>query len=236
MTRRLQDRVSVPAFRFDPAEAALAPGPLEARLDLRDRDLHVEVGFGKDIRSLREAEANPDALYLGVEISRKKARKFLEKVARLGLRNVFGMHADVRAVLAGMLPEGGVASFTILFPDPWPKRRHHKNRWIQPETAARLARALRPGGTVRVATDHAGYAAWIRECFAGAGLEPVDIRTGVPEEDRSLFARRFERLGHPVTHMLWRKAQVTGSRTAPGPVRPGTPRPPGSPGRGRRPG
>ena len=207
MSGDLKDRVSASTFLFEPDEALVARAPLAEQVPLDGRDLHVEVGFGKDIRSLREAEENPDALYLGVEISGKTALKFRQKVARLGLRNVFGYWGDVRDVLDGMLPEGGVASFTVLFPDPWPKRRHHKNRWIQPDTAARVARALRPGGVVRVATDHEGYAAWIRECMAGAGLEDAATRTGVPEEDRTLFARRFERLGHPVTHMLWRKPE-----------------------------
>jgi len=206
MTGDLLHRVSSPHYHFDPEEVRVVAGPVAGQVGLDGRDLHVEVGFGKDIRCLREAEGNPDAVYLGVEISRKKALKFRQKVARTGLRNVFGYHGDVRDVLKGMLPQGGVASFTVLFPDPWPKRRHHKNRWIQPDTAAQMVRALRPGGVVRVATDHGGYADWIRACLAGAGLEPVEIRTGVPEGDRTLFARRFERLGHDVTHMVWRKA------------------------------
>jgi len=191
-------------FHFDPDEVAVVgEGPLPQALATNGRPLHVEVGFGKDVRILREAARHPDARYLGVEISRKKVRKFREKVARAGLRNVRALEGDVRRVLAGLLPPESVVSFTILFPDPWPKRRHRKHRWIQPDTAAQLFRSLRPLGTVTVATDHEGYRDQIRECLAGAGFVLIEERLGVPEEDRTLFAQRFERLGKGVTHQVW---------------------------------
>jgi tRNA (guanine-N7-)-methyltransferase len=120
-------------FHFDPAEVAVDG---RSRLDL-GRPLHVEVGFGKDVRILREAAQHPDDWFLGVEISRKKAVKFCQKVARAGLRNVRAFNGDVRSVLEAMLPPASVSSFTVLFPDPWPKRRQRKHRWIQEETARR---------------------------------------------------------------------------------------------------
>lgn len=193
-------------FRFDPAEVRVeTAAPLPEALALGERDLHVEIGFGKDVRTLREAEANPDALFLGVEISRKKVVKFCQKAARAGLRNVRAYLGDARHVLRELLPAGSVASFTILFPDPWPKRRQHKHRWIQDDTAALLAAALRVGGQLIVATDHDGYAAQIERCLAGAGLALEEKREGVPGADRSLFAQRFERLGETVTWMRWRR-------------------------------
>lgn len=185
-------------FLFDPAEVAVA-----AVVPL-GRPLHVEVGFGKDIRLLREAAARPDEDFVGIEISRKKALSFCRKVARAGLRNVRACQDDVRRVLEG-LPDGSVASFTILFPDPWPKRRHWKNRWIQPATAGMLFRALVAGGTVTTATDHPGYRDQIRECLLVAGFELEHEGTKVPAEDRTLFTERFERLEAPVTYFRWRK-------------------------------
>lgn len=193
-------------FQFDPAEVRVeTAAPLPEALHVGGRDLHVEIGFGKDIRTLREAESDPEALFLGVEISRKKVVKFCEKVARTGLRNVRAYLGDARHVLRELLPPGSVTSFTILFPDPWPKRRHHKHRWIQDDTARLLADALRDGGQVIVATDHDGYAAQIERCLAGVGLALEEKRTDVPDEDRSLFAQRFERLGETVTWMRWRR-------------------------------
>lgn len=186
-------------FAFDPKEVAVdAPPPPDGR------PLHVEVGFGKDIRILRAAERDPEALFLGVEISRKKALSFCRKVARLGLRNVRAFQGDVRAVLAE-LRAGTVLSYTILFPDPWPKRKHWKHRWIQPDTAARIYETLAVGGRVTVATDHDGYRDQIREVLSGAGLT-LDYEAGVvPDDDRTLFTQRFERLGESVTYQRWLK-------------------------------
>jgi tRNA (guanine-N7-)-methyltransferase len=185
-------------FHFDPAEVAVAA------VVPRGRPLHVEVGFGKDVRILREAAARPDEDFVGIEISRKKALSFCRKVARLGLRNVHACHTDVRRILAD-LPPGSVASFTILFPDPWPKRRHTKNRWIVPATAKLLHRALVPGGTIVTATDHPGYRDQIRTALLGAGLELLHEGAEVPEGDRTIFAERFERLGAPVTYLWGRR-------------------------------
>ncbi len=194
-------------FHFDPAEVAVAD------VVPKGRPLHVEVGFGKDIRLLREAAARPDEDFVGVEISRKKALSFCRKVARAGLRNVRACQSDVRRVLEG-LPAGSVASFTILFPDPWPKRRHWKNRWIQPVTAALLFRALVPGGTVTTATDHEGYRDQIRTCLLGAGFELLHEGGEVPQADRTLFTERFERLRAPVTYFRWRKGEPPASAQA----------------------
>lgn len=193
-------------FLLDPASVLLpAHGEWSATLPLGARPLHVEIGFGKDIRVLRAAREHPEAWFLGIEISRKKCVSFSKKVARLGLENVRCVNGDVRDILMEKLEPGCVASFTILFPDPWPKRRQQKHRWIQPATAALLARALAPGGTIIVATDHPGYAEQIRECMRGAGLECTKDVSGVPDEDRTLFAERFERMGREISHQTWRK-------------------------------
>lgn len=194
-------------FHFDPAEVAV-PAVVP-----RGPPLHVEVGFGKDVRLLREAAARPGDDFVGIEISRKKALSFCRKVARSGLRNVRACQADVRRILAD-LPPGSVASFTILFPDPWPKRRHWKNRWIQEGTAALLLRALVPGGTVTTATDHEGYKDRIRACLLGAGFELLHEGPEVPKEDRTLFTERFERLKAPVTYFRWRRGGARGGEGA----------------------
>ncbi len=202
-------------FHFDPAEVAV-PAVVP-----RGRPLHVEVGFGKDVRLLREAAMHPEEDFVGIEISRKKALSFCRKVARAGLRNVRACQADVRGVLAD-LPAGSVASFTVLFPDPWPKRRHWKNRWIEPGTASLLLGALVAGGTVTTATDHPGYRDQIRACLLGAGFDLVHEGPEVPSEDRTLFTERFERLRAPVTYFRWRRpafaaaAAVAGKRGAAG--------------------
>ena len=172
-------------------------------MDVGDRALHVEVGFGKDIGTLRRAEADSDARFLGVEISRKKSVKFGDKVARLGLRNIRNYWGDARKVLGEMLPEDSVTSFTVLFPDPWPKRKHHKHRWIQEDTAVLLRRALKPDGHMIVATDHDGYRDHIRKVLTGAGFHEANTLDDVPEDDRTLFSERFRKIGESITYMRW---------------------------------
>ena len=191
-------------FQFDPADVAIDDcDSLPAAMACGDRALHVEIGFGKDVRTMRMAERGPEACFLGVEISRKKATKFGQKVARLGLRNVRCYWGDARKVLNEMLPEASVDSFTVLFPDPWPKRKHHKHRWIQEDTALLLRRALKPGGHIVVGTDHDGYRDHIRTVMGGAGFAETLTLDHIPEDDKTLFSERFARIGEPVTYMRW---------------------------------
>ena len=191
-------------FHFDPSLVAVGGVPsLPVEIGCEDRAFHVEIGFGKDIRILRMAERDPEARFLGVEISRKRAAKFGKKVARLGLKNVRAHWGDARKVLGAMLPERSVDSFTVLFPDPWPKRRHHKHRWIQEDTAALLRRALKVGGHLIVATDHDGYRDHIRRVLDAAGFSETLSLDRVPEDDRTLFSERFHSLGESVTYMKW---------------------------------
>ena len=192
-------------FQFDPEEVRIeATSDLPAAMAAQT-PLHVEIGFGKDVRTLREAVAIPEACFLGVEISRKKVVKFCQKAAREGPRNVRAWLGDVKVLLAKLLPPGSVTEFVILFPDPWPKRHQNKHRWIQEPTARQLHAALQDGGTIIAATDHDGYAEQIERVFLVAGLELLDKRSDVPKADRSLFAQRFERQGETVTWMRWRK-------------------------------
>ena len=191
-------------FQFDPAEVAVGESPsLPEAMGCGDRPLHVEIGFGKDIRVLRMAESDPDSRFLGVEISRKKSEKFGHKVARLGLRNIRNHWGDARKVLAEMLPEDSVTSFTVLFPDPWPKRKHHKHRWIHEDTALLLRRALKPDGHMIVATDHDGYRDHIRKVLGVAGFVETQTLDDVPEDDRTLFSERFRKIGESITYMRW---------------------------------
>ena len=189
-------------FHFDPEEVALLDELPSGR------PLHVEIGFGKDVRILREAARSPDEWFVGVEISRKKAQSFCRKVARAGLRNVRAYQGDVRVVLAEKLAPESVSSFTILFPDPWPKRRQKKHRWIQEGTTVLLFRALVPGGVVTVATDHDDYVEQIRACFLATGFTLEHETREVPVADRTLFTERFERMGESVTYQRWRKSST----------------------------
>jgi tRNA (guanine-N7-)-methyltransferase len=120
------------------------------------RELWLEIGFGGGEHLVAQAAAHPDVGFIGCEPFIDGLAALCARVDALGLDNVRIWPDDARAVLA-RLPDGAVARAFILFPDPWPKARHHKRRLIQPAFLDALARVLAPGAALRVATDDAAY-------------------------------------------------------------------------------
>lgn len=119
----------------------------------------LEIGFGAGEHLAAQAGARPSARFIGVEPFLNGVGACLARIEALGLANVRLHAGDARDVLA-RLPTGAIDLVYILFPDPWPKTRHHKRRLIQPAFVADLARIMKPGGELRFATDWAHYADW----------------------------------------------------------------------------
>ena len=160
-----------------PAPDPAALDPLLEAEELRERGLArclgavpvvLEIGFGRADLLLELAQAHPERGYLGVEVSRKRALKAARRVTQRGLQNVRLVHATAEFLLERVIPAGSISECWINFPDPWPKRRHHKRRLFQPPIVALLARSLVRGARLHVATDHAGYAAWIHRALRPA--------------------------------------------------------------------
>lgn len=149
----LLPRIRVPEGPFDPR--ALAPQAREAWL---------EIGFGGGEHLAAQAAAHPDVLLIGAEPFRNGVASALRHIDEQRLGNVRIHDGDAR-VLLGRLPDTSLARIFVLFPDPWPKTRHHKRRLIQSDTVAEFARVLRPGGRLRFASDWAGYVDWTLERF-----------------------------------------------------------------------
>ena len=126
----------------------------------------LELGFGRGELLMDLAEGAPERRFLGVEVSRKRVVKVARRIARRGLENCFVLHAPAQYALERLLPAGCVDECWICCPDPWPKKRHHKRRLIQPAFLEQLRRALAPGALLHVSTDDPGYADWIAEAFA----------------------------------------------------------------------
>lgn len=120
--------------------------------------LNVDLGFGRGEFVLALAEKAPDTPFLAVEYSPKRMHKMARRLARSELENIRLVHGRAEVVVAEHLPDGCVERFWINFPDPWPKKRHHRRRLIQPAFVRELVRCLAPGGRIEVATDHEGYA------------------------------------------------------------------------------
>ncbi len=132
--------------------------------------LVLEIGFGRGEFLLALAAADPKSAFLGVEYSAKRVLKMARRLARSELRNVRLLEARGEAVLQELLPEASLAECWINFPDPWPKKRHHRRRLIQPPFLRRLALRLRPEGLLHLATDHVGYAEAIDAALRGEPL------------------------------------------------------------------
>ena len=149
-----------PQAPFDPA--SLLPQATE---------IWLEIGFGGGEHLAAQAARRPDVLFIGAEPFQNGVASALRHIDEAGLSNVRLHDGDARDLL-GRLPGASLDRVFVLFPDPWPKARHHKRRLLQAETAAELARVLKPGGKLRFASDWANYVDWSLERFlATPGLE-----------------------------------------------------------------
>jgi len=129
----------------------LFPVPVDA--------VRLEIGFGGGEHFLHEAKNSPRTGFIGCEPYQNGMAKALAAIEGEGLRNIRLHHGDALGLIE-WLPEAALARIDILYPDPWPKRRHWKRRFISDARAARLARLLKPDGELRFATDVASYAEW----------------------------------------------------------------------------
>ncbi len=126
--------------------------------------LVLEIGFGGGEHLVAQALAHPQARFIGVEPFLNGVASCLRHIAEGGVGNIRLHQGDARDVVA-RLPEASLDLAYILFPDPWPKARHHKRRLIQPDFVDALARVMKPGAELRFATDWADYADWTLQRF-----------------------------------------------------------------------
>lgn len=162
--------------------------------------LVVEIGFGRGEFLLDLAQRAPETAHLGVEVSFKRTLKMARRLSRTEIRNVRLVESAAEPLLADGLGAGAVSCFWINFPDPWPKARHARRRFIQPPTARLLARCLSPEGVINVATDHPEYAEWIDEVLsAEAALvnryAPERWRSEVPDRLPTAYELEWRALG-----------------------------------------
>lgn len=132
--------------------------------------LHVDIGFGQGEFLTELAHRSPDTAFVGVEISFKRVLKLARRLARSELRNIRLIGIDAAWVVRETFDDDSVSAFWINFPDPWPRRRHQPRRLIEPRFVRQLAQKLAVHGSLRVATDHCGYAATVESTLAGERL------------------------------------------------------------------
>ena len=152
MTIRLP---SVSPLRLD---AELAGEPLDwHRVFGRPGRVEVEIGIGKGRFLLAAASARPDVLHFGIEWSNEYLRLVETRAERAQLANVRFMRVDASDIVRRAIPDASVSTYYVFYPDPWPKKRHHKRRFLQPSNIDAMARTLTPRGWLHVATDHDDY-------------------------------------------------------------------------------
>ncbi len=126
------------------------------------QDVWLEVGFGGGEHLLEQARANPRVGLIGAEPYEAGVAKLLSKMEDRDASNIRIHEGDARDIV-DVLPDASLGRVFILFPDPWPKTRHHKRRFVQMEMLDALARVMKPDAELRIASDDAGYVAWILE-------------------------------------------------------------------------
>ena len=152
--RRQPLKVEAPELRLDP-ERVTEPFAWNEFFSI-DRPVEIEIGIGKGRFLLEAAEKRPAINHLGVEWANKYLRFAESRAQRRGLENIRFVRVDARTMMPS-IPDRSVHAFYVFYPDPWPKKRHHKRRFLREDMATELARILVDGGKLHVATDHDDY-------------------------------------------------------------------------------
>ena len=177
----------------------------------RDARRTLEIGFGSGDTLLELAQRHPDEDFLGVEVHRPGVGRLLLNMETAGIRNLRLACEDAVHLLTARLPADSLDAVLIYFPDPWPKKRHHKRRLLQPEFASLLAEKLKAGGRLHFATDWEDYARHALEVLSAAPVFRNAATEGgyLPrpaQRPPTRFERRGLQLGHAVFDLVFIKA------------------------------
>jgi tRNA (guanine-N7-)-methyltransferase len=164
----------------------------------------VEIGFGNGENLSKVAAAHPDRDYLGIEVHRPGVGRLLLALEESQLTNVRLICYDAVEVLAHWIGQHSLDEVVILFPDPWPKKRHHKRRLVQSAFVELLTERLRPGGVIRMATDWQPYAEeMLATLTANPRLQNLSTTGGYIPRPAERVATRFEKRGERLGHEVW---------------------------------
>jgi tRNA (guanine-N7-)-methyltransferase len=189
----------MPAYGIEYKDELLRPAAVFGR----EAPLVFEIGSGMGEATARIAAQRQDADFIAIEVHGPGVGGLLKLVDREQLKNVRVIRHDALEVLEKMIPDGALAGIHLFFPDPWPKKRHHKRRLVQPAFAALAARKLAPGGALHAATDWQDYAEHMLAVLsAEPGLERVE---GAAARPMTKFELRGLKLGHKVQDFVFRR-------------------------------
>ncbi len=180
MSRRLNDFPNV----------SLKSENLDGRVDFamifgRISPVHIEIGSGTGTFLLNQASANVNDNFLGIEWASKYYRTAVDRIGRWGLTNVRIIRTEAASFIADLVPDESVDYFHIYFPDPWPKRSHHKRRFVNNVNLENLLRCIKHEGQIRIVTDHAEYFEQMQSVLTTCDkLEEIDFPpTAAPKRE-----------------------------------------------------
>ena len=170
--------------------------------------LEVEIGCGNGHFMVEYCSMNPRSLFIGVEIKKKRCLKAQKKVEKRKLANARVVHGTAEAVLE-YLPDGSVDNFHLYYPDPWPKTRHRRRRFLRRGNIETLLQKLKTGGSIFFVTDYFDYYFHSKVLFLLH--EGIELSRQLPSTSvyRSVFARRFTESGKRVRSLTVRKTAPT---------------------------
>jgi tRNA (guanine-N7-)-methyltransferase len=180
----------------------------------QDRPLELEIGSGKGTFLVQQATVSPHVNFVGVEYAKAYWRYAADRCRRRGLENVRLMHAEAGTFVRYYVPDGCLRLAHIYFPDPWPKKRHHKRRLIQESFLRVVHRKLTANGQVNLATDHCEYFDWMVEhaqrvesLFERRPFESPDS-AGEGERVGTNFERKYKQQGRSFHAMILKKTDA----------------------------
>ncbi len=189
-----------------------APVPVDFRtLFGRAAPVVVEVGSGMGETTARIAQENPGTEYLAIEVHAPGVGSLLKRLGEESIGNVRVVQHDAVEVLRDMVPPGSLTGMHVFFPDPWPKKRHHKRRLVQPAFAHLAAERLAPGGYLHVATDWQEYAGHVLEVLSHEILLENTAENYAPRpatRPETKFERRGLKLGHGVWDIVFTRTRT----------------------------
>ena len=181
-----------------------AASPIDAQQIFgRRAPLVLEIGSGMGETTIEIARAHPATDFIAIEVHGPGVGSLLKQIAAEGLSNLRVVRHDAVEVLERMIPDGALAGIHLFFPDPWPKKRHHKRRLVQPAFAALAARKLAGGGYLHAATDWPDYAAQIEAVLSAEPL--LERAPHKQQRPRTKFEQRGLGLGHSVSDLMFRR-------------------------------
>ncbi len=161
----------------------------------RKNAVHIEIGSGKGTFLVSQAIACPEVDFIGIEWARKYYRYAVDRIGRKGLNNVRLIRTEAASFIEKNIADECVDCFHIYFPDPWPKRSHHKRRFICGKNIAQMIRCLKTAGRINIATDHKEYYEWMRNEFKPFEdkLQEADFIKPAGARENELVGTNYER-------------------------------------------